>query len=126
MGWFMSAVRQCCGRRGCKKACAGRVCRPGINTGFERRLHARGIRHVDIAGVSTKNSVEATARTSGNPGLSTVVVADACFAFHKTDFDGRLRSAEEVHLMALNPAATWTSPASAHPQTAARPAGPAP
>jgi len=28
-------------------------------------------------------------------------VADACFTFDKTDFGGALRSAEEVHLMAL-------------------------
>jgi nicotinamidase-related amidase len=114
-----------------------------INTGLERWLHARGIRHVVIAGVSTNNSVEATARTAGNLGFSTVVVADACFTFDKTDFGGTLRSAEEVHLMALanlhgeyaevrttdeviNPAAISTSPAPAHPQNAARPAAPAP
>jgi nicotinamidase-related amidase len=72
-----------------------------INTGLERWLHARGIRHVVIAGVSTNNSVEATARTAGNLGFSTVVVADACFTFDKADFGGTLRSAEEVHLMAL-------------------------
>ena len=114
-----------------------------INTGLERWLHARGIRHVVIAGVSTNNSAEATARTAGNLGFSAVVVADACFTFDKADFGGTLRSAEEVHLMALanlhgeyadvrmtdeaiNPAATSTSPAPAHPQTAARPAAPAP
>lgn len=72
-----------------------------INTGLERWLHARAIRDVVIAGVSTNNSVEATARTAGNLGFSTVVVADACFTFEKTDFGGTLRSAEEVHLMAL-------------------------
>ena len=72
-----------------------------VNTGLERWLHARGIRDVVIAGVSTNNSVEATARTAGNLGFSTVVVADACFTFDKTDFGGTLRSAEEVHLMAL-------------------------
>jgi isochorismate hydrolase len=42
-----------------------------------------------IVGVSTNNSVEA------------MVVADACFTFDKRDFGGTLRSAEEVHLMAL-------------------------
>jgi nicotinamidase-related amidase len=72
-----------------------------INTGLERWLHARGIRDVVVAGVSTNNSVEATARTAGNLGFSTVVVADACFTFEKTEFGGTLRSAEEVHLMAL-------------------------
>ena len=72
-----------------------------VNTGLERWLHVRGIRDVVIAGVSTNNSVEATARTSGNLGFSTVVVADACFTFDKADFGGTLRSADEVHLMAL-------------------------
>jgi nicotinamidase-related amidase len=72
-----------------------------VNTGLERWLHARGIRHVVIAGVSTENSVEASARTAGNLGFSAVVVADACFTFDKRDFGGTLRSAEEVHLMAL-------------------------
>jgi nicotinamidase-related amidase len=72
-----------------------------VNTGLERWLHARGIRQVVIAGVSTENSVEASARTSGNLGFSTAVVADACFTFEKNDFGGTLRSADEVHLMAL-------------------------
>lgn len=72
-----------------------------INTGLERWLHARAIRQVVIVGVSTNNSVEATARTSGNLGFRTVVVSDATFAFEKLDFGGRLRSAEDVHLMAL-------------------------
>ena len=72
-----------------------------INTGLERWLHARGIRRLVIAGVSTNNSVEASARTAGNLGFETVVVADACFAFDKQDFGGTWRSAEEVHLMAL-------------------------
>jgi nicotinamidase-related amidase len=72
-----------------------------INTGLERWLHVRGIRHLVIVGVSTNNSVEATARTAGNLGFETVVVADACFSFDKQDFGGTPRSAEEVHLMAL-------------------------
>lgn len=72
-----------------------------INTGLERWLHARGIGRVVIVGVSTNNSVEATARTSGNLGFSTAVVADATFAFEKQDYAGNLRSAEEVHQMAL-------------------------
>ncbi len=72
-----------------------------INTGLERWLHARAIRQVVLVGVSTNNSVEATARTAGNLGFKTTVVADATFAFEKPDYAGTLRSAEEVHLMAL-------------------------
>lgn len=72
-----------------------------INTGLERWLHTRGIAQVVIVGVSTNNSVEATARTAGNLGFVTTVVADATFAFEKQDYAGTVRSAEEVHLMAL-------------------------
>jgi len=72
-----------------------------INTGLERWLHARAVRRLVIAGVSTNNSVEATARTAGNLGFNVVVVSDACFAFDKQDFGGTWRSAEEVHLMSL-------------------------
>jgi nicotinamidase-related amidase len=72
-----------------------------VNTGLERWLHARGIVSVVVVGVSTNNSVEATARTAGNLGFKTHVVADATFAFAMKDFDGRPRTAEEVHAMAL-------------------------
>lgn len=72
-----------------------------VNTGLERWLHARAIRQLVIAGVSTNNSVEASARTAGNLGFDTTVVADACFTFDKQDFGGTWRSAEDVHLMAL-------------------------
>jgi nicotinamidase-related amidase len=54
-----------------------------------------------IVGVSTNNSVEATARSAGNLGLRTYVLADACFAFDKRDYHGTLRSADDVHAMAL-------------------------
>ena len=72
-----------------------------INTGLERWLCARSIESVVIVGVSTNNAVEATARTCGNLGFKTYVIADATFAFAKHDFDGILRSAQEVHAMAL-------------------------
>lgn len=72
-----------------------------IHSGLERWLHARGIERVVIAGVSTNNSVEGSARSAGNLGFSTTVVADACFAFACTDYAGRARSADEVHAMAL-------------------------
>jgi nicotinamidase-related amidase len=72
-----------------------------INTGLERWLHMRGIQQIALVGVSTNNSVEATARTAGNLGFQTSVVADATFAFDKVDYDGVHRSAAEVHAMAL-------------------------
>jgi nicotinamidase-related amidase len=61
----------------------------------------RGIDTLVIAGVSTNHSVESTARSAGNLGFRTFVVADACFAFEQRDYHGTLRSAEEVHAMAL-------------------------
>jgi nicotinamidase-related amidase len=72
-----------------------------INTGLERWLRVRGIERLVLVGVSTNNSVEASARTAGNLGFSVQVVHDACFAFAKRDYGGNLRSAEDVHLMAL-------------------------
>jgi nicotinamidase-related amidase len=72
-----------------------------INTGLERWLRVRDIRDVVVVGVATNNSVEATARTSGNLGFNTVVVSDAAFTFDKRDYSGTARSAEEVHAMSL-------------------------
>jgi len=71
------------------------------HTGLERWLHARGHGELVIAGVSTNNSVEATARSAGNLGFRAHVVADACFAFDQTDLRGVHHAAEEVHQMAL-------------------------
>ena len=73
-----------------------------INTGLERWLHARGIASVLIAGVSTNNSVESSARTAGNLGFKTFVAEDGCYAYAQTGFDGVRRSAQEVHAMALS------------------------
>jgi nicotinamidase-related amidase len=72
-----------------------------INSSLERWLRVRGIGAVVICGVSTNNSVEATARSAGNLGFETRVVADACFTFDKRDFNGVQRSADEVHAMSL-------------------------
>ena len=72
-----------------------------INTGLERWLRVRGIDSVAIVGLSTNNSVEASARTAGNLGFKTYVVADATFAFAKTDFNGIARTEVEVHAMSL-------------------------
>lgn len=72
-----------------------------VNTGLERWLHARGQSSIVIVGVSTNNSVEATARTAGNLGFRTYVVSDGTFAFDKTDLRGIRWSADDVHALAL-------------------------
>lgn len=71
------------------------------HSGLERWLHVRGIRDLVIVGVASENSVEATARSAGNLGFATRVVADACYTFDKVDYAGRPRSAAEVHDMAM-------------------------
>jgi nicotinamidase-related amidase len=72
-----------------------------INSGLERWLRVRGITALVIVGVSTNNSVEATARTAGNLGFRTKVISDATFAFDKADYEGTQRTAAEVHAMSL-------------------------
>ncbi|MBC3920214.1 cysteine hydrolase [Undibacterium sp. CY18W] len=72
-----------------------------VNTGLERWLHVRAIKDLVIVGVSTNNSVEATARSAGNLGFNTSVVADACFSFDRLDLHGKPQTAEEVHINAL-------------------------
>ncbi|MFT3850853.1 MAG: cysteine hydrolase family protein [Propionivibrio sp.] len=70
-------------------------------SGLEHWLLARDIENLVIVGVSTNNSVEATARAAGNLGFSVRIVSDATFTFDKPDYDGRPRSAGEVHAMSL-------------------------
>lgn len=72
-----------------------------VHTGLERWLHARAIQNLVIVGVATNNSVESTARSAGNLGFATSVVADATFAFAKADYAGTIRTAGEVHAMSL-------------------------
>ena len=72
-----------------------------IGTDLEARLRAGGCEALVMAGVSTSNSVEATVRMAGNLGFAVWLVADGCFTFGRTDWNGTPRSAEEVHAMSL-------------------------
>jgi nicotinamidase-related amidase len=72
-----------------------------IHSALERWLRVRDLDELVLVGVSTNNSVEASARTAGNLGFDTVVVLDATFAFAMRDYAGVQRSADEVHAMAL-------------------------
>jgi nicotinamidase-related amidase len=72
-----------------------------IGTGLEERLRGRGHDVLVVAGVITNNSVEATVRTAGNLGFVVNLVADGCFTFERRDWNGTLRTAEEVHAMSL-------------------------
>ncbi|MDP1992550.1 MAG: cysteine hydrolase family protein [Syntrophales bacterium] len=77
------------------------VCTAFIGTDLETRLHGYGCEEVVIVGVTTNNSVEATARASGDLGFHTIVVSDATFTFGRKDYSGRMHTAEEVHAMSL-------------------------
>lgn len=72
-----------------------------IGTDLEQRLRGAAITTLAIAGVITNNSVEATVRMAGNLGFNTYLVEDAAFTFARRDYNGILRSAEEVHAMSL-------------------------
>jgi nicotinamidase-related amidase len=72
-----------------------------IGTTLEAELRAAGTETLIVTGVITNNSVEAMARMAGNLGFVTIVVADATATFARPDFNGVLRSAEEVHAMSL-------------------------
>ena len=72
-----------------------------IGTALESELRAEGHDSLVIVGVITNNSVEATVRMAGNLGFRTFLVADGCFTFAKRDWNGELRSAEDIHGMSL-------------------------
>jgi nicotinamidase-related amidase len=72
-----------------------------IGTDLERRLRQAGHTSLVVVGVITNNSVEATVRMAGNLGFEVYLVADACFTFGRQDWEGRQRSADEVHAMSL-------------------------
>ncbi|HEX7829041.1 MAG TPA: cysteine hydrolase family protein [Thermoanaerobaculia bacterium] len=72
-----------------------------IGTSLLDELRAANIARVVIVGVITNNSVEATARMSGNLGFETFVVADATATFGRADYDGQWRTSQEVHALSL-------------------------
>ena len=72
-----------------------------IGTELDVMLRSNRIFTLAVVGFITNNSVEATARMAGNLGYETVVVSDATATFDRKDFEGRFRSAEEVHAMSL-------------------------
>ncbi|MCH1998677.1 isochorismatase family protein [Achromobacter xylosoxidans] len=72
-----------------------------IGTDLEQKLRNNGLDALVVAGVITNNSVEATVRMAGNLGFQVWLVADGCFTFARTDWNGSARSAEDVHAMSL-------------------------
>jgi nicotinamidase-related amidase len=73
-----------------------------IGTDLEDRLRAAGIETVVICGITTNHCVETTTRMAGNLGFDARLVADACYTFDRTGFDGRTERAEDIHAMTLS------------------------
>ena len=82
------------------------ITKPGasafVGTDLLGHLIREGIDTVVIVGVITNNSVEATARMSGELGFRTLVVSDATFTFGRTDYGGHFRDAQLVHDLSLS------------------------
>lgn len=72
-----------------------------IGTDLEERLRAGGHNAMVVVGVITNNSVEATVRMAGNLGFAVYLVADGCFTFGRSDWNGTPRSAEDIHAISL-------------------------
>ena len=72
-----------------------------IGTDLENRLRAGGHDSLVAVGVITNNSVEATVRMAGDLGFRIWFVADGCFTFARTVWNGTPRSAEDIHAMSL-------------------------
>jgi len=73
-----------------------------IGTDLEERLRRDGISTVVIAGITTNHCVETTTRMAGNLGFDTRLVADACYTFARTGYDGLAETAESIHAMTLS------------------------
>lgn len=72
-----------------------------IGTGLERLLRERAIRSLVVVGLTTDHCVSATARTAGDLGFATYVVADATACHGKRSFDGTWFEPQLVHDTAL-------------------------
>ena len=72
-----------------------------IGTNLETRLRSGNHEAIVVVGVITNNSVETTVRMAGNLGFATYLVADGCFTFGRSDWNGTFRSAEDIHAMSL-------------------------
>jgi nicotinamidase-related amidase len=72
-----------------------------IGTNLESTLRHLKASTVVITGFITNNSVESTARTSGNLGFRTFVVSDATATFRKQGVNGEVFDAELVHSISL-------------------------
>ena len=55
-----------------------------------------------VTGVLLENSVDATVRMAGNLGFDVILPAEATASIDRTDREGRVWPAEEVHALTLS------------------------
>lgn len=72
-----------------------------VETDLYQYIEQQSISRLIITGFVTNNSVEATARTSGDLGIETVVVSDATACFDKTLINGTKYKSDVVHALSL-------------------------
>lgn len=72
-----------------------------IGTDLEARLRAAGLTKLVMAGYCTDHCVSTSARMAANLGFEVTLAEDACVAFDRKGFDGRLYPADEVHRVSL-------------------------
>jgi nicotinamidase-related amidase len=72
-----------------------------IGTDLMDLLDEMQVRRLVMTGVLLENSVEATARMAGNLGFEVVIPEDAVASVDRTDRQGRLWPAEDVHALTL-------------------------
>ena len=72
-----------------------------IGTNLEAYLKEAGIETLVIVGLTTDHCVSTTTRMAKNLGFQPLLVSDATATFERRGHDGKLYSAEDIHLMAL-------------------------
>lgn len=72
-----------------------------IGTNLKELLKKINVSCLVVFGVITNNSVDISVRMAGNLGYNTFLVEDACFTFPKPDYNGKIRTAEEIHAITL-------------------------
>lgn len=73
-----------------------------IGTDLEAQLRQAGITQLVITGVLLENSVDATLRMAGNLGFDVLLPAGAVASIDRTDRNGKLWPAEDVHALSLS------------------------
>ena len=72
-----------------------------IGTNLQEILDEAGLKTLVIVGLTTNHCVSTSTRMAGNFGYETYLVADATATFDRTDHDGQIYPAQDVHAISL-------------------------